>query len=44
MKHPTLYRTIPIDGLSLFYREAGPKAAPTLLLLHGCASGSRGCW
>jgi pimeloyl-ACP methyl ester carboxylesterase len=41
MKHPTLYRTIPIDGLSLFYREAGPKAAPTLLLLHGFPSASR---
>jgi pimeloyl-ACP methyl ester carboxylesterase len=41
MKHPTLYRTIPIDGLSLFYREAGPKDAPTLLLLHGLPSSSR---
>jgi len=41
MKHPTLYRTIQIDGLSLFYREAGPKDAPTLLLLHGFPSSSR---
>jgi pimeloyl-ACP methyl ester carboxylesterase len=41
MKHPTLYRTILIDGLSLFYREAGPKDAPTLLLLHGFPSASR---
>ena len=41
MKHPTLYRTIQIDGLSLFYREAGPKGAPTLLLLHGFPSASR---
>jgi pimeloyl-ACP methyl ester carboxylesterase len=41
MKHPTLYRTIQIDGLSLFYREAGPKGAPTLLLLHGFPSSSR---
>ena len=38
MKYPTFYRTIPIDGLSIFYREAGPKDAPTLLLLHGLAS------
>jgi pimeloyl-ACP methyl ester carboxylesterase len=38
---PTLYRTIPIDGLSLFYREAGPHDAPTLLLLHGFPSSSR---
>jgi pimeloyl-ACP methyl ester carboxylesterase len=41
MKHPTLYRMIPIDGLSIFYREAGPKDAPTLLLLHGFPSASR---
>jgi len=41
VKNPTLYRTIPIDGLSIFYREAGPKDAPTLLLLHGLPSSSR---
>ena len=41
MKYPTLYRTIPIDGLSIFYKEAGPKDAPTLLLLHGLPSSSR---
>ena len=41
MKYPTLYRTIPIDGLSIFYREAGQKDAPTLLLLHGLPSSSR---
>ncbi len=35
MEHPTFYRTIQIDGLSIFYREAGPKDAPALLLLHG---------
>ncbi len=35
MKHPTSYRTVQIDGLSIFYREAGPKDAPVLLLLHG---------
>ena len=35
------YRTIQIDGLSIFYREAGPKDAPTLLLLHGLPSSSR---
>src|SRR5947209_1747346 len=39
--HPTFYRTIQIDGLSIFYREAGPKDAPTLLLLHGLPSSSR---
>ena len=41
VKHPTLYRTIPVDGLSIFYREAGSKDAPTLLLLHGLPSSSR---
>jgi pimeloyl-ACP methyl ester carboxylesterase len=41
VEHQTLYRTIQIDGLSIFYREAGPKDAPTLLLLHGLPSSSR---
>jgi pimeloyl-ACP methyl ester carboxylesterase len=41
VEHPTFYRTIPIDGLSIFYREAGPKDAPTILLLHGLPSSSR---
>src|SRR5258708_20090441 len=39
--HPTFYRATRIDGLSIFYREAGPKDAPTLLLLHGFPSSSR---
>jgi pimeloyl-ACP methyl ester carboxylesterase len=41
MEHPTFYRTIQVDGLSIFYREAGPKDAPTILLLHGLPSSSR---
>ncbi len=41
MQQPTSYRTIQIDGLSIFYREAGPKDAPTILLLHGFPSSSR---
>src|SRR5579864_3613768 len=41
MEHQTSYRTIKIDDLSIFYREAGPKDAPTLLLLHGLPSSSR---
>ena len=41
MKYPTFYRTVQIDGLSIFYREAGPKDAPTILLLHGLPSSSR---
>jgi pimeloyl-ACP methyl ester carboxylesterase len=39
--HSTFYRTTQVDGLSLFYREAGPRDAPTLLLLHGLPSSSR---
>jgi pimeloyl-ACP methyl ester carboxylesterase len=35
------YRTVRVDGLEIFYREAGPKDAPTLLLLHGYPSSSR---
>jgi pimeloyl-ACP methyl ester carboxylesterase len=41
MKYPTFYRTIEVDGLSIFYREAGPVDAPILLLLHGLPSSSR---
>jgi len=41
MNFPTLYRTLQVDGLSIFYREGGPRDAPTLLLLHGLPSSSR---
>jgi pimeloyl-ACP methyl ester carboxylesterase len=41
MKHPVFYRTVQVDGLSIFYREAGAKDAPTILLLHGLPSSSR---
>jgi len=34
------YRTVKVDGLDIFYREAGPRDAPTLLLLHGFPSSS----
>ncbi len=34
------HRTLEIDGLDIFYREAGPKDAPTLLLLHGFPTSS----
>ncbi|MGI9516431.1 MAG: alpha/beta fold hydrolase [Pirellulaceae bacterium] len=33
-------RTVKIDGLDVFYREAGPKDAPTVLLLHGFPTSS----
>ena len=41
VEHLTFYRTTKIDGLSIFYREAGPKDGPTLFLLHGLPSSSR---
>ncbi len=41
MSQHVVYRTVKVDGLSIFYREAGPKDAPTLLLLHGFPSSSR---
>jgi len=41
MQQPVFYRTVKVDGLSIFYREAGPPDAPVLLLLHGLPSSSR---
>jgi pimeloyl-ACP methyl ester carboxylesterase len=32
------YRTADVDGWKIFYREAGSRDAPTLLLLHGFPS------
>jgi pimeloyl-ACP methyl ester carboxylesterase len=37
----TAYHTVVVDGIKMFYREAGPKDAPTILLLHGYPSSSR---
>jgi pimeloyl-ACP methyl ester carboxylesterase len=34
------YRTMQIDGVDVFYREAGPDHAPALLLLHGFPTSS----
>ena len=34
------FRTVQVDGLGIFYREAGPKDAPTILLLHGFPTSS----
>jgi pimeloyl-ACP methyl ester carboxylesterase len=34
------YRTIRVDGVEIFYREAGSATAPTLLLLHGFPTSS----
>src|SRR6267143_104175 len=38
---PTVfYRTLNVEGLEIFYREAGPRDAPSVLLLHGFPSSS----
>jgi len=34
------YRTVEVDGIKIFYREAGPQGAPALLLLHGFPTAS----
>src|SRR5476651_1051063 len=37
----TTYHRAQVDGVGIFYREAGPKDAPTIVLLHGFPSSSR---
>src|SRR6201987_4644403 len=32
------YRKVDVDGIGVLYREAGPKDAPAILLLHGFPS------
>lgn len=41
MSQRVFYRTLKVDELSIFYREAGPTDAPVILLLHGLPSSSR---
>jgi pimeloyl-ACP methyl ester carboxylesterase len=36
----THHRTVSIDGIDIFYREAGPADAPVVLLLHGFPTSS----
>lgn len=36
----TYYRTQDVDGLTVFYREAGAPTAPAVLLLHGFPTSS----
>src|SRR5579871_5007645 len=36
-----LYRTVKVGDLDIFYREAGPKDAPAILLLHGFPTSSQ---
>jgi hypothetical protein len=37
----TTYHRVTVDGVGIFYREAGPKDGPTIVLLHGFPSSSR---
>ncbi|MDG3439550.1 alpha/beta fold hydrolase [Nitrospirillum amazonense] len=37
----TSYHRVKVDGIGIFYREAGPRNAPTIVLLHGFPSSSR---
>jgi pimeloyl-ACP methyl ester carboxylesterase len=41
MSTKVTHKTVKVGDLDIFYREAGPKDAPTLLLLHGLPSSSR---
>ena len=34
------YKTVEIDGISVFYRESGDPKSPKLVLLHGFPSSS----
>lgn len=37
----TSFHRLEVDGVGIFYREAGPQGAPTIILLHGFPSSSR---
>lgn len=37
---PVRYRSVDVDGVNIFYREAGDPAAPVVLLLHGFPTSS----
>ena len=41
MDNQVFYRTVKVHGINIFYREAGRKDAPAILLLHGLPSSSR---
>jgi len=37
----TRFKTARVEGIDIFYREAGPRNAPVVLLLHGFPTSSR---
>lgn len=40
ISHPTLHKNVTVQGVNIFYREAGDKNKPTILLLHGYPTSS----
>ena len=40
MEHKIRHRFVDVDGLKIFYREAGADSSPALLLLHGFPTSS----
>ena len=40
MKTNVYYKSVAIEGITIFYREAGDASKPTILLLHGFPSSS----
>jgi len=39
-ENPVHHKTVRVNNLDIFYREAGPQSAPTILLLHGFPTSS----
>jgi pimeloyl-ACP methyl ester carboxylesterase len=39
-EYPVYYKTVRVNNLDIFYREAGPQGAPVILLLHGFPTSS----
>lgn len=37
---PTLHKNVKVNGLNVFYREAGDRSKPTIVLLHGYPTSS----
>lgn len=40
LSNPTKHKYVKVNGINLFYREAGDKSKPTILLLHGYPTSS----
>ncbi len=38
--HPVHYKTVKVQSVDIFYRDAGPETAPVILLLHGFPTSS----